>query len=94
MPGILWCPVPPGPFIMGSGDEDEMADREKPQHDNESITEGYLISRYPVTVVQFGAFVEAGGYREARYWEEAEREGMWQAGKVTVGWRRAARGTD
>jgi len=81
LPDIVWYNVPAGPFTMGSVDEDEMAwDDEKPQHRNESITEGYLISRYPVTNAQFTAFVGAGGYRERRYWTEAgwerkEREG-------------------
>jgi formylglycine-generating enzyme required for sulfatase activity/GTPase SAR1 family protein len=75
LPDIVWCYVPPGPFTMGSADDDEMAyDHEKPRHPNDSITEGYLISRYPVTNAQFAAFVEAGGYRERRYWTE-------------VGWR-------
>jgi formylglycine-generating enzyme required for sulfatase activity len=70
-PDLMWCYVPPGPFTMGS-QEDPMAwEDEKPQHRNESITEGYLISRYPVTNAQFAAFVEAGGYLEQRYWTEA-----------------------
>jgi len=69
---LLWCYVPPGPFVMGSTDDDEMAwDDEKPQHHNETITEDYLISRYPITNAQFTAFVEAGGYRERQYWTEA-----------------------
>jgi len=57
---------------MGSADDDAMAfDDEKPQHRDESITEGYLISRHPVTNAQFAAFVEAGGYGERRYWTAA-----------------------
>jgi formylglycine-generating enzyme required for sulfatase activity len=71
LPDVLWCYVPPGPFAMGEGEE---------QHPNESITEGYLISRYPVTNAQFAAFIGAGGYRNRQYWTEAgwkwkEREG-------------------
>jgi formylglycine-generating enzyme required for sulfatase activity len=81
LPDVLWCYVPPGPFVMGSADDDEMAyNDERPQHRNQSITEGYLISRYPVTNAQFAVFVEAGGYREQRHWTKAgwkwkEREG-------------------
>ena len=72
LPDILWCYVPPGPFTMGSADDDEMAsDYEKPRHPNDSIIEGYLISRYPITNAQFAAFMEAGGYRERQYWTEA-----------------------
>jgi len=73
---VLWCYVPPGPFLMGEGKE---------HHPNESITEGYLISRYPVTNAQFAAFVAAEGYAERKYWVEAERAGRWTKGKVK-GW--------
>ena len=83
LPDILWCYVPPGPFLMGSADDDEMAyDDEKPRHPNDSITEGYLISRYPVTNAQFGVFMEAGGYQERGYWTEAERAKVWAGGKI------------
>jgi formylglycine-generating enzyme required for sulfatase activity len=72
LPDVLWCRVPAGPFRMGSADDDEIAlDSEKPQHRNDSLTGEYLISRYPVTNAQFGAFVDAGGYEEQRYWTEA-----------------------
>jgi len=83
VPGILWCHVPAGPFTMGSADDDEMAlGDEKPQHRNGTITEDYLISRYPVTNAQFAAFVEAGGYRERQYWTEAAQKEVWSEGKV------------
>ncbi|MBC8450302.1 MAG: SUMF1/EgtB/PvdO family nonheme iron enzyme, partial [Chloroflexi bacterium] len=59
LPDIVWCEVPPGPFVMGE---------DRDQHHNETITEGYLIGRYPVTNAQFAAFVEAEGYQERRYW--------------------------
>jgi formylglycine-generating enzyme required for sulfatase activity len=70
---IVWCQVPPGPFLMGDGDD---------QHRNKTINQGYLISRYPITNVQFGAFVQANGYAEERYWGEAQRAGVWREGKV------------
>ena len=82
LPYILWCYMPPGPFVMGSADNDEMAyDDEKPQH-TQDIPYGYLISRYPITNAQFGAFVEAEGYRERRYWAEAKRAKVWKDGLV------------
>jgi hypothetical protein len=73
LPDIIWCEVPPGPFIMGDGDN---------QHRNETIAKGYLISRYPITNAQFAAFVEAHGYQEERYWKEAEEAGVWKDGRV------------
>ena len=82
LPDIVWCYVPAGSFLMGSADGYKMAyDDEKPQH-AQDIPYGYLISRYPITNAQFGAFVEAGGYRERRYWPEAERAGVWKDGLV------------
>jgi len=73
IPDILWCYVPPGPFLMGEGQE---------QYKNKILGYGYLISRYPITNIQFAAFVDAGGYQERRYWQEAERAGVWSDGKV------------
>jgi formylglycine-generating enzyme required for sulfatase activity len=84
LPDILWCEVPAGPFLMGSKWDDEIAwSEERPQHRNDRITEGFLISRYPVTNAQFAAFVGAGGYRERRYWTEA-----WREEKEKYGWTR------
>jgi formylglycine-generating enzyme required for sulfatase activity len=69
LPGILLCPVPAGSFLMGSSDADETAmSSEKPQHEVTLLA--FEIAKYPVTNVQYGAFVEAGGYDERRYWTE------------------------
>ena len=77
LPDIVWCEVPPGPFVMGE---------DRDQHHNETITEGYLIGLYPVTNAQFAAFVEAGGYQEHRYWTEAEAADVWKDGRVKGRW--------
>jgi len=57
-------PVPAGEFVMGSGDDDPLADvDERPQH---TVSLGaYAIGRYEVTVAQFAAFVAATGYQTA-----------------------------
>jgi hypothetical protein len=57
---VVW--VPPGPFLMGSDKEQEPQayNDELPQH--EVTLPGYWIGRYPVTVAQFRAFVEASGH--------------------------------
>jgi formylglycine-generating enzyme required for sulfatase activity len=57
---LVW--VPPGPFLMGSDkDRDPGAyEDELPQH--QVTLPGYWIGRYPVTVAQFRAFVQASGY--------------------------------
>ena len=61
---MVW--VPPGPFLMGSdkGRDPRASADELPQH--EVTLPGYWIGRYPVTVAQFRAFVEASGHRPAK----------------------------
>ncbi|MCB9150918.1 MAG: SUMF1/EgtB/PvdO family nonheme iron enzyme [Caldilineaceae bacterium] len=71
-PDIEWCEIAPGPFVMGSDkkvDGDAHGD-ELPQFTCTLIEAPYCISRYPITVAQYGAFVAAGGYNEERYWTE------------------------
>jgi len=55
--------IPAGRFIMGSDPKKDRyaEDREQPQHEVE-LGE-YYIARYPVTVAQFNAFVEASKYQ-------------------------------
>lgn len=63
--GQPMCWVSPGSFLMGSDKarDPQAQDRELPQH--EATLPGYWIGRYPVTVSQFRAFVEASGYQPA-----------------------------
>ncbi len=74
-PLLGFVEIPEGPFRMGEGEEE-----------HEVTLPTYYIGRYPVTVAQFGAFVRAGGYREPRYWEEAQAAGVWKDGKVKGRW--------
>ncbi|MCB9139856.1 MAG: SUMF1/EgtB/PvdO family nonheme iron enzyme [Caldilineaceae bacterium] len=73
LPDIAWRPVEAGPFIMGSDKQvDPWAYKdEEPQFTCTLITKPYRISRYPVTVLQYQAFVSAGGYTRRAYWTEA-----------------------
>jgi formylglycine-generating enzyme required for sulfatase activity len=74
LPDIAWCEVQEGAFRMGSTDADGMArDREKPQH--EVGVPGFRIGRYPVTNVQYGAFVGDGGY--TRKWQRCWTDEGW-----------------
>ena len=81
---MVW--VPPGPFLMGSDKEkDPQAhDTELPQH--EMTLPGYWIGRYPVTVAQFRAFVEASGYQLA---STVSLKGPDDHPVVQVAWRNA-----
>ena len=74
---------PLGPFVMGSrqGDDqaspDEMGNPER----REFLTDTW-IGRYPVTVRQFEAFVEAGGYADETWWTALGwewRHGRWDS---------------
>jgi formylglycine-generating enzyme required for sulfatase activity len=73
--------VPAGAYKIGSGWWDRQAhDDERPRHAVE--LEAFEIGRYPVTVAEYACFVEAGGYRNERYWEtEAAR--AWLRGEET-----------
>jgi formylglycine-generating enzyme required for sulfatase activity/predicted MPP superfamily phosphohydrolase len=84
LPDIVWCEIPAGPFVMGSNkkSDEDAYDDENPRHEEKSVTNPYFIARYPVTNMQFDAFVRAGGYRERRYWIEAEAAGVWHEGVV------------
>jgi formylglycine-generating enzyme required for sulfatase activity len=64
--------IPAGPFMMG---EDDDAHRVEIPYD-------YWIARYPVTVAQFGAFVDGDGYENPDWWTEtgwAWRRGKWDS---------------
>ena len=71
LPEIDWCAVEPAPFIMGLKEEETEYDDEKPQFTCNLVKEAYRVSRYPVTVAQYRAFVAAGGYHEECYWTQA-----------------------
>jgi len=42
----------------------------------------FYIARYPTTVAQFQAFVDAKGYAVERYWAEARAAGFWREGQT------------
>lgn len=66
-PDLAWCEVPAGRFRMG-GDPDAWGAWKGGEF---KLDYPFWIARYPVTYAQYTAFVEAGGYRERRYWTEA-----------------------
>ncbi len=69
--GIQFCPIQAGDFVMGSTDDNSMADSdEKPRH-TVSIPYQYWLGRYPVTNAQFRLFIQAN----PDYRTTAEKEG-------------------
>jgi formylglycine-generating enzyme required for sulfatase activity len=63
-PLLGFIEIPTGPFLMGSNSthDPNALDEEQPQH--EITLPRYYITRYPVTVAQFQAFIEASGYNK------------------------------
>lgn len=73
VPALAWAVADAGPFLMGSDRKHDRlaAENELPQFICHLIQQPYRISRYPITVLQFRAFVLAGGYTQRKYWTEA-----------------------
>ncbi|MCP4699390.1 MAG: SUMF1/EgtB/PvdO family nonheme iron enzyme [Gammaproteobacteria bacterium] len=63
LPDIVWADIPGGEFWMGSEDG---RNNERPCH--QLRLDAFRIARYPVTVAQYRAFMDAGGYDEERWW--------------------------
>jgi formylglycine-generating enzyme required for sulfatase activity len=78
LPDIVWCEVPDGSFFMGD--------------DNHTVSlPTFWIAKYPITNVQYAAFVQDGGYTEQKrscWTEEGWRwkEGGWWSQEGDV-WR-------
>lgn len=60
--GMHFCLVPPGPFVMGSGENDSAYGSEKPQH-TVDLAYPYFMARFPVTVAQWREYVQQSGNR-------------------------------
>ncbi|MEW8411374.1 MAG: SUMF1/EgtB/PvdO family nonheme iron enzyme [Candidatus Thiodiazotropha sp.] len=62
LPDIDWVKIPEGEFIYGEGEEQQTI-----------YLEGFRISRYLITNVQYQSFIDAGGYKEERWWRDLKR---------------------
>ncbi|MEM7129832.1 MAG: SUMF1/EgtB/PvdO family nonheme iron enzyme [Chloroflexota bacterium] len=84
LPDIGWCFVDAGPFTMGSDKKRDEYTRanELPQFTCIMIGNPYHISQYPITVAQYGAFIDAGGYEERSLWTDSGWEWK-QANRIT-----------
>ena len=84
MPDIEWCEVPEGEFLFGRDDEPRWLP-------------AFRIAKYPVTNVQFQAFIDAGGYEQPEWWGDgvsspAPAPGVWlepNVPRVMVSWHEA-----
>lgn len=60
--------IPGGPFAQGTDDEAWALDHERPGHVVE--VPSFFIDAYPVSVADYAAFIEDGGYRRRELWSE------------------------
>jgi formylglycine-generating enzyme required for sulfatase activity len=60
--GAYWCDIAAGPFWFGDDRNQDLRQMTLPY--------AYRIGRYLVTNAEYRRFVEAGGYRERRWWTE------------------------
>ena len=68
LPDIDWIEIAPGLFPMGNDKPEARCNDETPRFVCSLIKKPYAISRYPITVAQYAAFVAAGGYGHEEYW--------------------------
>ena len=64
-----WITIPSGSFLMGSEDGD---DDEEPIH-RVSISEDFLLGRFPVTNQEYREFMEDGGDEREELWDPQAR---------------------
>ncbi|HZT32156.1 MAG TPA: SUMF1/EgtB/PvdO family nonheme iron enzyme [Bryobacteraceae bacterium] len=103
-----WVTIPAGSFLMGAQKEDP----DGPNYDADAYgqegpvrevpLEAYQMGRYPVTVEEYGRFVEDEGYQNEQFWKEGGYGERTQPGKweeqllhpnrpvVNVSWYEAA----
>ncbi len=81
LPDIEWISIPAGKFKMGG--------REERQEGREFlcglIKQPYKISRFPITVAQYQAFVEDKGYEQERFWNWSAAASQWRQSLKTPG---------
>ena len=82
VPDIAWVAIPPGPFRYQDAETLELP--------------AFRIARYPVTNLQFQAFIDDGGYRDDRWWRylrqpqpEASRWPQGNRHRTNVDWYEA-----
>jgi gamma-glutamyl hercynylcysteine S-oxide synthase len=62
-------PIPGGTYVIGTSTDPWAYDNERPEH--EVTVAPFRIDTRPVTNRAYGEFVEAGGYDDARLWDDA-----------------------
>lgn len=63
--------IPAGPFLMGSHKSDILRLELEPEQFELDLNYDYTVGKYPVTVGQYRAFMDANGYKHEGYWKGA-----------------------
>jgi gamma-glutamyl hercynylcysteine S-oxide synthase len=71
--------IPGGPFVMGTSDDPWAYDNERPGHVVD--VPSFHIDTTPVGNAAYAAFIEAGGYRDPRWWHPRGWEWRQASGK-------------
>jgi formylglycine-generating enzyme required for sulfatase activity len=79
-PPFDWCLVPAGPVTVDYGSWNLARDKYSLRERRPFDLPAFAVARFPVTVGQFRAFVEAGdGYADARWWAVTDAAAAWAA---------------
>jgi formylglycine-generating enzyme required for sulfatase activity len=81
LPDIEWVVIAPGDVLMGDRRIRENGIQPAPS----PIDHAFRISRYPVTVAQFQAFVDDGGYEKEYLWSWSVEAQQWFTAKKNNG---------
>ena len=96
LPDIEWCEVPEGEFLMGTDPEKDKIASDwmlKNEQQHKVQISAFSIGRYPVTNMQYQAFIEDGGYTRQEFWskeawewkkEESISEPRWFGGEFDL----------
>lgn len=75
--------APAGTYVIGSGEIDSEAfEFERPQHPVE--LPAFVIGRWPVTNAEYACFMDAGGYKDERWWKTGLAK-RWLKGEDVMG---------
>ncbi|MCJ7529543.1 MAG: SUMF1/EgtB/PvdO family nonheme iron enzyme [Anaerolineales bacterium] len=81
--------IPAGEFLMGSDKAKDYDTREDELPQHIVYLEEYLIGKYPITNIQYQAFLKATGHHLPDHWRESIPEGKEQHPVVWVTWEDA-----
>ncbi len=74
LPDLLWCPVPPGQVSIYTDDLDtSSAEQHGAQSEPQPVQQPLWITKYPITLAQYGLFTGSGRerpdhFKEDRWW--------------------------